>query len=403
MSKQITHEFLVENGLILFETIIGSQAYGTQTPESDVDKKFVYILPEDYILGTGYVEQINVNKDYTGWEIRRFLELMGSNNPTVLELLNSPEDCIISKHPLFDLILNHKEDFITKICKDSFGGYARQQIKKAKGLNKKQNWEQDKVTRKDLLDFCYVIDGEKSIPWKKWNDGRYDEKFIGAVNVPNARDTYALFYDGAGEMLHSDKYPKALRESAKAIRRLAGRSMGLGYKGLVNTGQEDAEGKINYGISNQLRLSSIPKGEKVICNLIYNKDGYSEHCKDFKEYQEWLENRNEARYTDTQVHGQKIDSKNMMHCMRLIKMSQEIGEGKGIIVRRPDAKELLAIRRGEVDLDQLIKIADEEIEKMDAIFDASDLPHSVDKNLVNELLIEIRKGFYKNKLNGIYI
>ena len=36
--KQITHEYLVENGLILFECIIGSQAYGTQTPESDVDK-----------------------------------------------------------------------------------------------------------------------------------------------------------------------------------------------------------------------------------------------------------------------------------------------------------------------------------------------------------------------------
>ena len=63
--KQITHEYLVENNLILFETIIGSQAYGTQTPTSDVDKKFVYILPMDNILGTGYVEQINVNKDYT--------------------------------------------------------------------------------------------------------------------------------------------------------------------------------------------------------------------------------------------------------------------------------------------------------------------------------------------------
>ena len=106
--KQITHEFLVENGLILFETIVGSQAYGTQTPTSDIDKKFVYILPQDYILGTGYVEQLNVTKDYVGWEIRRFLELMGSNNPTVLELLNSPEDCIVSKHPLFDLILEHK-------------------------------------------------------------------------------------------------------------------------------------------------------------------------------------------------------------------------------------------------------------------------------------------------------
>jgi len=63
--KQITHEFLVENGLILFETFVGSQEYGTQTPISDIDKKFVYILPQDFILGTGYVEQINVNKDYT--------------------------------------------------------------------------------------------------------------------------------------------------------------------------------------------------------------------------------------------------------------------------------------------------------------------------------------------------
>ena len=77
MSKQMTHEYLIENGLILFETIIGSQAYGTQTPTSDEDHKFVYILPMDNILGTGYVEQLNVTKDITGWEIRRFLELMG--------------------------------------------------------------------------------------------------------------------------------------------------------------------------------------------------------------------------------------------------------------------------------------------------------------------------------------
>jgi predicted nucleotidyltransferase len=399
MSKQITHEYLVENGLILFETIIGSQAYGTQTPTSDIDKKFVYILPEKYILGTGYVEQINVNKDYTGWEIKRFLELMGSNNPTVLELLNSPEDCIISKHPLFDEILAHKEDFITKICKDSFGGYARQQIKKAKGLNKKQNWEKDKVVRKDLLDFCYVIDGEKSIPWRKWNKGSYDEKFIGAVNIPNARDVYALFYDKTAFMLHSTYIHEDIRETYKKVLKEAGKPMGLGYKGLVNTGHEDEDGKINYGISNQLRLSSIPKGEKSIATIVYNKDGYSEHCKDFKEYQEWLENRNEARYVETQEHGQRIDGKNMMHCMRLIRMATEIGEGKGIIVRRPDAQELLAIRRGEVDLDSLIDIADKAIENMDEVFENSNLPNKVDKDLVNKLLVKIRKEFYKTKKN----
>lgn len=390
--KQMTHEFLVDNGLILFETIVGSQAYGTQTPSSDIDKKFVYILPQDFILGTGYVEQINVNKDYVGWEIRRFLELMASNNPTVLELLNSPEDCIVSKHPLFDMILEHKDDFITKICKDSFGGYARQQIKKAKGLDKKQNWEKDKVTRKDVLDFVYVIEGEKSIPWKVWNsDGEreFEEKFCGVVNVPNARDVYAVYYDGLAKNMFSESISEIDREYLKRFIKESGKPMGFGYKGLVKTGEG-----ANAAESNQLRLSSIPKGETPICNIIYNKDGYTMHCKDYKEYQEWLENRNETRYVETQEHGQKIDGKNMMHCMRLIRMAQEIGAGKGIIVRRPDAEELLSIRRGEVDLTKLIAMADQAIEEMDSIFDNSDLPNKVNPDLVNSLLIKIRKEFY---------
>jgi hypothetical protein len=91
---------------------------------------------------------------------------------------------------------------------------------------------------------------------------------------------------------------------------------------------------------------------------------------------------------------QKIDGKNMMHCMRLIKMATEIGEGKGIIVRRPDAQELLTIRRGEVDLDSLIEIADKAIENMDEVFEKSNLPNNVDKNLVNNLLVSIRTKFY---------
>jgi predicted nucleotidyltransferase len=389
--EKITHEFLEENGLILFECIIGSQAYGTQTPTSDVDKKFVYILPQDYILGTGYVEQLNVNKDYVGWELKRFLELMGSSNPTVLELLNTPEDCIITKHPLFQYVLDHKADFITKGCKNSFAGYAVQQIQKARGLNKKQNWEKDKVTRKDVLDFVYVIQGEKSIPWKVWNENnvRYDEKFCGVTNVPNARDVYAVYFDTDANNCFNEKIPEHMREAAKEWRKDEGHSMGFGYKGLVKTG----EGQ-NVAESNQLRLSSIPKGQTPICNIVYNKDGYSTHCKDYKEYEEWLANRNEQRYVDTQAHGQKIDGKNMMHCMRLIRMSKEIGRGEGIQVRRADREYLLSIRKGEIDLDSLIETAEAEIKEMDRIFEESDLPKSIDSELVNKLLIKIRREFY---------
>ena len=335
----------------LYLVIRGSHAYGTNIETSDTDYSGIFIQSMDDILGNKYIEQINDDKNDTViYEVRRFLELLGTNNPTVLELLNTPEDCVIYKDPVFDLVLNDKEKFITKICAKSLGGYAKQQISKAKGQNKKQNWEKDKVTRKEVLDFVYVIEGEKSIPWKVWNeDFKYDEKFIGVVNVPNARDIYAVYFDEVANMCFSESVPEGVRESAKYLRKESELSMGFGYKGLVKTGEG-----VNSAESNQLRLSSIPKGENPICVVTYNKDGYTQHCNDYKSYQTWLEQRNEARWVDVQSHGQKIDGKNMMHCMRLIQMSREIAEGKGIVVRRPNAKELISIRKGEIDLQTLI-------------------------------------------------
>jgi len=146
--------------------------------------------------------------------------------------------------------------------------------------------------------------------------------------------------------------------------------------------------------SNQLRLSSIPKDEIPICNIIYNKDGYTMHCKDYNEYQEWLEKRNLQRWVDVETHGQKIDGKNMMHCRRLLEIAKEIAEGKGILVRRENAQELLSIRRGEIDLQSLIDRAESDIVEIDKLFKESNLPDSVDPEFVNNLLVSIRKEFY---------
>ena len=85
-----------------------------------------------------------------------------------------------------------------------------------------------------------------------------------------------------------------------------------------------------------------------------------------------------------------------MHCRRLLNMAREIGEGRGIIVRRPDREELLAIRKGEVDLQTLIDRSDADVLEIDEIFRNSNLPESVDKNLVHNILVQIRKNFYKS-------
>jgi len=378
----------------LLIVIRGSQAYGTNLPTSDEDFSGVYIQSKDDIFGTKYKEQINDDKnDTVFYEVRRFLELVASNNPTILELMNTPEDCVIYKHPLYELILEHKNEFITKVCAKSFGGYAIQQIKKAKGQNKKQNWEKDKVTRKDVLDFVYVIEGEKSIPWKVWNsDKKYEEKFIGVVNVSNARDVYSIFFDKVAYACFSDEMPQEFREFQKQTQINKGEPLGFGYKGLVKTGEG-----ANAAESNQLRLSSIPKGETPICTITYNKDGYTQHCNDYKSYETWLSQRNEQRWVDVESHGQKIDGKNMMHCRRLLEMAREIGEGKGIIVRRPNREELISIRKGEIDLQTLIDRAEIDILEIDEIFKNSNLPESVDQSLVNNLLVKIRNQFYKSE------
>jgi predicted nucleotidyltransferase len=375
----------------LYLVIRGSHAYGTNVETSDTDYSGVFIQSMNDILGNKYTEQINDDtNDTVIYEIRRFLELLGSNNPTVLELLNTPEDCIIYKDPAFDLILNDKEKFITKICAKSFGGYAKQQISKAKGQNKKQNWEKDKVTRKEVLDFVYVIEGEKSIPWKVWNNDRYEEKFIGVVNVPNARDIYAVYFDKDAFCMFSESVSESTRKTRINIRKESGQYMGFGYKGLVKTGEG-----LNSAESNQLRLSSIPKGEKPICVITYNKDGYTQHCNDYKSYQTWLEQRNESRWVDVKSHGQKIDGKNMLHCKRLMEMAKEIAKGEGIIVRRPNAKDLIAIRKGEVDLQTLIDSVEKEIIEVDKLFDNSELPDSIDIEFINNLIVKIRKQIYK--------
>lgn len=370
-----TLETLEKAGLVLFKCISGSKAYGTNTPQSDTDIRYVYILPLEDILGLNYVEQVSdASNDCTGYEIERFIELLATANPTVMELLSMPEDVILYKNPIFDIILENKSTFITKKLRNSMGGYARQQIEKAKGQDKMMNWEKERMIRKGPFDFCYVNRNQGgSMPLMAWiqamNDFDVKEGMCGKITtltqadlavvpVPHMKDVYDLYID---------------KDSTYS-------------RGLVG---ED-------GLSNTLRLVSVPLGHSPSATLYYNKDGYSMHCKEYKKYEDWLVNRNDARWVDSQKHGQKIDGKNMLHCKRLLQMSREIATGQGIIVRRENAEDLLAIRRGEVDLQELLEWATNEIKVVDELFDASNLPESVSDDMRDTLLLVIRVKFYQD-------
>ena len=146
---------LRESNYIIFECIAGSQSYNLHTPQSDLDIRGVFVLPETEYYGLNYIEQVHdIKNDVVFYELRRFVQLCYNNNPNILEMLAMPERCIIYKHPAFDRL--QIQDFLSKRCKETFAGYARSQISKAHGLNKKIMTPMDKQ-RKNLLDFCYIV------------------------------------------------------------------------------------------------------------------------------------------------------------------------------------------------------------------------------------------------------
>ncbi len=147
-------------------------------------------------------------------------------------------------------------------------------------------------------------------------------------------------------------------------------------------------------LSNDVNLSNIPKGEHPVAMLFFNKDEYSSYSKKYREYWDWVEKRNDVRYSNTIAHGKNYDSKNMMHTFRLLHMAKEIAvEGK-IIVERSDREYLLEIKSGKYEYDELVEKAEYLKEELVMLYKTSQLPNLPDIDLINMLLIQIRKEFY---------
>lgn len=349
---------LRRRGLILFEAISGSRAYGTNLPHSDTDLKGVFILPETEFYGLSYVPQVaNDTNDEVFYELRRFVELLLKNNPTVLELLGTPEDCVVYRHPLFEVF--RAEDFLSRLCRQSFAEYAVAQIRKAKGLNKKINYPEP-PSRKSVLDFCYVTVGAGAQPVATWLERRgYTSSQCGLSNVNHLNDLYAVFVDETPEQRHH-------------------------YRGLVR----DPE------TSQDVLLSAVPKGEVPVAYLSFNRNGYSTYCRVFREYKEWEQKRNPERYQNTVQHGKNYDAKNMLHVFRLLRMAEEIASTGRLHVRRPDRDFLLEIRRGAFEYEQLVTEAEALVERVEAAFATSALPEAPNTEAAEQLLVQVRQAWY---------
>lgn len=337
-------------GKIIFKAITGSQAHGTATETSDTDIKGIYLQPNDDLLTFDYVPFYSVNKDENYYELNRFIELLSKSNPDALELIKC-EETVLLIEPEFQILKDNYKLFLTKKCKDTFGNYAKSQINKATGRDKMINWEKDRVERKDPLDFTYEIKFGKTYPIKEQIE---DQKKWGLVKIDKTKNIY-----GAYEDIHNE-----------------------GYRGMLHEN------------GNELRTSIISKSTmnyETPKILFFNQEAYSTHCKDYKNYQAWLKNRNEVRFNTNMNHAQNYDSKNISHCFRLTNIAEEIAKTGDFSIKRPNVDYLLQIKRGEVDLEEILNYVNNSIETLlNDLYEKSDLPDDVDMNKVKEIILKIR-------------
>ena len=352
--QMLTIDWVKKNGLLVFEAITGSKAYGLDTVQSDTDIRGVFVLPREMYYSLDYTAQVaNETNDIVYYELKKFMELLTKNNPNILEMLSVPKQFVLQSHPIMDRL---KENiFLSRLCEKTFANYAYTQIKKAYGLEKKiVNPVEEE--RKSVLDFCYVYMGKDAVALRQFLESKgWEQNLLGLSAIVHLKDCYNLFYS------NEFKYSGIMKKE----------------------------------IANEVALSNIPKGEKPVGMLYFNKDGYSVYCKKYKEYWEWVEKRNEARYNTTMSHGKNYDSKNMMHVFRLLLMAKEIATEGKINVYRKDRDFLLSIKDGKYEYDELVAKAEALKDELPPLFLKSNLPGAPDFESINRLLIEMRESYYE--------
>ena len=411
----MTIEELREKGWIAYEFIRGSHAYNLNDEKSDVDVGGVFIIPQDYLYGLRgkYIDRVgNKSSDIVFYEFGRWIELLIASSPMAIESLFIPQNCIVGEiHPAVQKIIDNRELFLSKELFKTLCGYSISQIEKARGLNKKI--VNPVYEKQGILDFCYTPKAQGSEPILKFLRERgLKQEFCGLVNIPNMHNLYSVFYDW-GSHFQTIKLPviekndyisyddnedvaDILEDSGFDIHYLINQICDdcfenlipsvynqkvLGYRGIVGAD------------SLEVRLSSVNKDDMPICYMSFNKDGYSKHCKQYHDYREWEQNRNPIRYESNL--GQNYDGKNMLHCMRLIRMGVELAKTNTLNINRSDDREyLLKIKNHQFEYDEIISQVEKENKKLKELIKTSTLPERIDVNQINSLLIEIRKKLY---------
>jgi len=151
-SKNIGNQPKWLSNNMVYEVLMGSQAYGTNQDDADWDIYGVCVPPKNmvfphlsgYIHNFGkspetfnsYVEHHLVCKernrmyDLSVLSIVSYLDLAMANNPNIIDSLFVPDHCVLFTSTIGQMITDNRKRFLHKGAKSKFTGYAKSQWNK---------------------------------------------------------------------------------------------------------------------------------------------------------------------------------------------------------------------------------------------------------------------------------
>lgn len=401
---------------LIVRHLAGSQAYGTSTPTSDTDFRGIFMADKEFILTPFFTvnEVSDVSEEDTKYyELNNYMKLYLDANPNILESLWVDESDIVFSTELYEHLRSARSELLSSKIAFTYTGYAHNQAKRMKNHH---SWMDKERTGVRMLQ--EVFDDYPCQQTIDWIGDNFPDYIFNLLDVERGRGLYI-------KTILSINFEKYMRNASlqmlstqplkqyhfiKLVHnyfdfQVLDRDFNIlnfnhGYQ-LVPYGDNtfglvikegsrvlNDDGSIHRIDTSNLTLEEVKEQPKMIVK--FNKDEYEKSSDNRNNYHSWKQNRNEARSALEQANG--YDTKHAMHVVRLLRTAEEALTTGEVLVKRPDAEELLAIRNGAWTFDEMMEYwTDRDQYIREVLYKQTVLPKTPNIHAAAKLLIELRE------------
>jgi uncharacterized protein len=368
----------------IFITLAGSHAHGTSRIDSDVDLRGVAIAPRsvrfsylkffeqyDGLLSTEMAQAVSPAAEALGlaldankvevviFDVVKFFRLCAAANPNVLEILFSDRGDWLLETPAWAAIFEKRNIFLSRRICETYVGYAMAQLKRIKSH---RSWLLNPPLRQ---------------PTRK-------EFGLPESSILSADDRNRVEEAIAAKLRSWTLDDLEMTPATRIAVRTRLREFWLEVTGL-EAGTNHVEQALRQKAAMSVGLS------RDTMEILDCEKRFRAAQKHWQSYQTWKTERNPVRADLEARYG--YDTKHAMHLIRLMRSGLElVGTGE-LRVKRSDAAQLLDIRNGAMNYDDVVGEAQRLEQMMRERLESSPLPRLPDEKSIDELLVSIIQRF----------